>query len=136
LNALATKTPTPPHRIVPALPRRFTGLVMRLLAKDPADRMQTALEVVAAIEALERGETEELELEVLPAEEAAATPSAAVEKRERKRDEPRPKRPRVRSRKPQPKPRKDWSIWVLVAGAVLLVVAALVCLFVLLHHPS
>ena len=42
LHALATRTPTPPHRIVPSLPRMFSGLVMRLLAKDPADRPQSA----------------------------------------------------------------------------------------------
>ena len=59
LNALATRTPVPPHRIVASLPRMFSGLVMRLLAKDPDDRPQTAREVVEAIEALERGETEE-----------------------------------------------------------------------------
>ena len=42
LHALATRTPTPPHRLVPSLPRMFSGLVMRLLAKDPADRPQSA----------------------------------------------------------------------------------------------
>ena len=48
LRALATQTPTLPHRIVPSLPRMFSGLVMRLLAKDPADRPQSAREVVEA----------------------------------------------------------------------------------------
>jgi len=42
LSALATQTPAPPHRLVPSLPRTFSGLVMRLLAKDPADRPQSA----------------------------------------------------------------------------------------------
>src|SRR5262249_17863190 len=53
LSALATQTPVPPHRLVPSLPRAFSGLVMRLLAKDPADRPESAREVVEAIEAIE-----------------------------------------------------------------------------------
>jgi serine/threonine protein kinase len=85
LSALATRTPVPPHRIVPSLPPMFSGLVMRLLAKDPDDRPQTAREVVEAIEALERGETEEVvEMEVCPPEEDASPPAA--EEGERKRD--------------------------------------------------
>jgi serine/threonine protein kinase len=32
LNALATRTPLPPHRIVASLPQTFSALVMRLLA--------------------------------------------------------------------------------------------------------
>src|SRR5262249_44008202 len=64
-RALATRTPPPPPQVAPSLPRAFSGLVMRLLAKDPADRPQSAREVVVAIEALESGE---------PAEEPAASP--------------------------------------------------------------
>ncbi len=88
LHALATRTPTPPHRLVPSLPPMFSGLVMRLLAKDPADRPQSAREVVEVIEALERGETEE-EADDFPAEEAASPPASAAEEEGPKRNETR-----------------------------------------------
>jgi WD40 repeat protein len=55
LLALAVKAPSPPREINPEVPAALSDLVMRLLAKDPAARPQTAAEVVAALEALERG---------------------------------------------------------------------------------
>src|SRR5262249_42944903 len=116
LSALATRTPAPPHRIVPSLPRMFSGLVVRLLAQDPAGRPQSAREVVQAIEALERGETEE-EADAGPVEEVAPLPTPAAEEVERKREEGRPKRPRVRRKKQRPEAGRDWGVWVLVAGA-------------------
>jgi serine/threonine protein kinase len=133
LSALATRTPPPPHRVVPSLPRMFSGLVMRLLAKDPDDRPQTAQEVVKAIEALERGETEEVP-EVCPAAEPAPPPTPAAEERGPKQDGERPRRPRVRRKKQRPETARDWGLWVLVAGATLLVVAALALLLVLIRH--
>ena len=78
LSALATRTPTPPHRIVPSLPRMFSGLVMRLLAKDAADRPQSAREVVEAIEGLEC-EAEATEADACPAKAPASTPAPTVE---------------------------------------------------------
>ncbi len=136
LSALATRTPVPPHRIVASLPRMFSGLVMRLLAKDPEDRPQTAREVVEAIEALERGETEEevVEMEVCPPEENASAPTSAAEERERKRDDVRLKRPRVRRKKKRPSAERDWGLWVLAAGATLVVVAVVALIFVLIHR--
>jgi serine/threonine protein kinase len=136
LHALATKTPVPPHRIVPSLPRMFSGLVMRLLAKDPDDRPQSAREVVKAIEALERGEEDVIfGVEVCPPEEETAAPSAPVaEEEEPKREGERPRRPVVRRRKKRPKPRRDWGPWVLAAGAALLVVAVLALLLIFLRH--
>jgi serine/threonine protein kinase len=135
LSALATRTPVPPHRIVPSLPRLFSGLVMRLLARDPADRPQSAREVVQAIEALERGDTAE-EADAGPPEEAPSAPAPAAEEGERKRAEGRPKRPRVRRKKQQPTAGRDWGLWVLAAGAGLVVVAAVALLLVLLRHPG
>lgn len=41
--------PTPLRRIAPSVPRRVADLVGRLLAIDPADRPQTAADVVAAL---------------------------------------------------------------------------------------
>src|SRR5262245_25999514 len=106
LSALATRTPVTPHRFVPSLPRMFSGLVMRLLARDPDDRPQSAREVVEAIEALGRGEAEEKPVECT-AEEAGSPPAAAAE------EGGRPRRPRVRRRKRLPEARRDWGVWVL-----------------------
>ena len=138
LNALATKTPTPPHKLVPSLPRRFSGLVMRLLARDPDDRPQSAREVVEAIEALERGEeTEEDDVEVVVVEEDqganAPRSPAAAEQEKPKREARRRERPRRRKRK-RPESQKDWGFWVLAVGIGLLVVAALVLLLAVILH--
>jgi serine/threonine protein kinase len=136
LSALATRTPAPPHRVVPSLPRLFSGLVMRLLAKDPDDRPQSAREVVGAIAALERGEAEEVGAEAGPPEETAAPPAPAAEEGGRKRDGGRCGRPRVRQRKKRPAAGRDWGLSVLVAGAALLVVAVLVLLLALIRHAG
>jgi serine/threonine protein kinase len=135
LSALATRTPVPPHRIVPSLPRLFSGLVMRLLAKDPADRPQSAREVVQAIEALERGETAE-DADAKPTEETVPPPTRAAEGGGRKRDEGPPKRPRVRRKKQRPEAGRDWGPWVLAGGAALLGVAVLVLLFALFRRAG
>src|SRR5262249_46511948 len=113
LSALATQMPVPPHRIVASLPRMFSGLVMRLLAKDPEDRPQSAREVVQAIEALESGETAE-EAEVWPAEQTVSLATPAKEGR--KPAARHAKRQRVRRRKRRPEAGRDWGLWVLVAG--------------------
>jgi serine/threonine protein kinase len=136
LSALATRTPVPPHRVVATLPRMFSGLVMRLLAKDPDDRPQTAQEVVEAIEALERGETGEVEDDSSPPEEMSAPPAPVAEEKGRGRDEVRPRRPRVRRKKKRPPAGRDWGPWVLAAGTVLLVVAIVALVLVLIHHAK
>jgi serine/threonine protein kinase len=133
LSALATRAPVPPHRMVPSLPRMFSGLVMRLLAKEPAERPQSAREVVEAIEALERGETE-WEFEAGPTEPTASASTPAREKTRRKPDGGRPNRPRVRRRKKRPEVVRNWGLWVLAVGASLLFMAALAFLFILLRH--
>ncbi len=135
LSALATRTPVPPHRIVPSLPRMFSGLVMRLLAKEPDDRPQSAREVVEAIEALEHGEAEEEPVECLP-EETASPPVPAVEKGGRERDAERPKRPRARRRKKRPGAGRPRGLWVLAAGAALLVVAVLLLVLVFVRRAG
>jgi serine/threonine protein kinase len=137
LHALATKTPVPPHRIVPALPRMLSGLVMRLLAQDPGDRPQSAREVVEAIEALERGEElVEVEVEVCPTEETPSPPAPLAEEVEPKQEGVRPRRSRVRRRKKRPEYRRDWSLWVLFTGAAFLVVAVLALLVVVLWRHA
>jgi serine/threonine protein kinase len=135
LNALATRTPEQPHRIAPSLPRAFSGLVMRLLDKDPADRPQSAREVVEAIEALESGGTTE-QADASPPEATAPPPTPAAEEPGRKRDGGRPKRPRVRRSKERPGAGRDWGPWVLAAGAALLVVAVAFLLLVLIRHAG
>jgi serine/threonine protein kinase len=134
LNALATRTPLPPHRIVPSLPRMFSGLVMRLLAKDPDDRPQSAREVVEAIEALERGETEGTAAR--PPQETASPPIPVAPEEGRKREEARPQRPRVHRRKKRPEAGKHSELWAWVAGAAMLVVSALVLVLVLIRRAG
>src|SRR5262249_20861082 len=129
LSALATRTPVPPHQIVPTLPRMFSGLVMRLLAKDPDDRPQSAREVVEAIEALERGETEAAD--ACPPQEPAPPPAPAAAEAGHKPEGERPPRVRVRRRRKRPEPGRHSDLWALAAGAAMLVVSALVLLLVL-----
>jgi serine/threonine protein kinase len=131
LSALAMRMPVPPHRIIGTLPRTFSGLIMRLLAKDPADRPQSARETVQAIEELEYGEA--VEVEVCPVDQTVSPPTPGEEERTRKH-KGRPKRRHLRRRKVRPEAKRDWGPWVLVAGAALLVVAVLALLFVLARH--
>ncbi|MCI0702432.1 MAG: transporter substrate-binding protein [Planctomycetia bacterium] len=50
MMALANKTPEPVDVKNPAVPRAVAGLVARLLEKDPAQRVQTAAEVVGELD--------------------------------------------------------------------------------------
>jgi serine/threonine-protein kinase len=52
LAAVVRYTPTRPSFLVPGLARDVDHLVMRALAKDPAQRFQSATEMVEAIEAI------------------------------------------------------------------------------------
>jgi serine/threonine protein kinase/formylglycine-generating enzyme required for sulfatase activity/WD40 repeat protein len=54
LVALATQDPTPPHTIVATVPQPMSELILRLLAKDPDDRPETAHAVSDALTAIER----------------------------------------------------------------------------------
>jgi WD40 repeat protein len=53
LWALAVKDPAPPRRLNPEVPPALSGLVLRLLAKDPADRPRSARAVAEALRAIE-----------------------------------------------------------------------------------
>jgi serine/threonine protein kinase len=68
LMAVATEQPRPPSQVNPEVPTSLSNLIMRLLAKKPDDRPGTALEVVAALEAIERN----------PNAEAKAPPPVAI----------------------------------------------------------
>ena len=55
LLALVSDDPAPPREVNPEVPPALSDLVMRLLAKNPAHRPESAQAVVRAIEAMERG---------------------------------------------------------------------------------
>ena len=52
LMAVGLQTPQSPHELDPAVPEKLAALVMRLLAKKPEDRPQSAQEVAAALAVL------------------------------------------------------------------------------------
>jgi hypothetical protein len=56
LQALAVEQPQPPGALNPALPKALSDLILKLLAKDPKDRPQTAGEVASALETIARDE--------------------------------------------------------------------------------
>jgi len=58
LSSLAVHNPPPPSQLDPAVPEGLSGLVMRLLAKEPEARPGSAREVVEALRNLERGDTQ------------------------------------------------------------------------------
>ncbi|HUY33449.1 MAG TPA: protein kinase [Pirellulales bacterium] len=53
LTALAIERPTPPRRLNAAIPPAFSDLIVRLLAKKPDERPESAEAVAAAIRAIE-----------------------------------------------------------------------------------
>jgi serine/threonine protein kinase len=137
LTALATKTPLPPNKIVPSLPRAFSDLVMRLLAKERDKRPQSAREVIERIKAIEDGATEKAETVSL----SLATPvDNETEKKEPKRaiastsPAPMKKRPPSLQKKKRHQAERDWGFIVLVTSLVLLGLAIVVLLIGLLRH--
>jgi serine/threonine-protein kinase len=52
LAAQLTRDPKPLHEISPAIPRTLSALIMRCLAKDPAQRPQTADEILHELDSL------------------------------------------------------------------------------------
>jgi len=154
LAALASKTPAPPRKIDPSLPRAFSDLVMSLLAKDRDERLQSAQEIVNIIEAIERGEADEPADET-PSEEvqsarvqqkpAMASPPAPVKEMPREKEATRSgvKRPAVKKALPKGSRRKkrQESGWnaerlVLVAAIVLLAVALVVFAIGIIHRSK
>jgi serine/threonine protein kinase len=138
LSALATKTPPPPNKLVPTLPRAFSNLVMALLAKDREERPQSASEVVEILEAIERGDTEEEE-EDPASEPSQASTARIVEKKEVKKPTvpapaPAKKRPGGPRKKKRREEERNWGFIVLIGSLVLLGLAVAVLLIGLLRH--
>jgi urea transport system substrate-binding protein len=57
LVAVSNDDPKPLAELCPELPRTFTDLVHRMLAKDPAERPGGATEIVQALQAIETGKS-------------------------------------------------------------------------------
>jgi serine/threonine protein kinase len=153
LAALASKTPTAPHKLVPSLPRSFSDLVMSLLTKDREERIQTAKEVVQTIEILERSPAAPPSDDVEPAEtmitesvplsaSASAVSSKTVKSREkelsasavRRKSQKKPKASYSRMRRSE-------SVWtasriILVVSIVLLSIALVVFLIGIIRHST
>ncbi len=160
LTALATRNPEPPESFDPALPPAFCELVMRLLAKDPDARPQSAREVADALAAIqealaapplppptrapempaaEQKTTKEPEPSADAAGLAVAEDFEVIEETERGEAEPaprRPRRPRIRAPRPKEPPRRQfpWHIVVLIAALILLAVALVVAAIAFGRH--
>ena len=46
-----TQPPPPPRELLPSLPEAVEAVLLRALAKEPADRYQSGAELIAALEA-------------------------------------------------------------------------------------
>jgi serine/threonine protein kinase/WD40 repeat protein len=78
LTALAVDTPTAPDQVNPEIPKPLSDLVMKLLSKKAEDRIQTADEVVTAIQRIERGLSQEKTAAIAPTP-ALAVPAPIIE---------------------------------------------------------
>src|SRR5439155_25459193 len=57
LTALALHEPTAPIKVNPEIPQNLSDLIMKLLAKDPNQRLGSAREVVQALKTIDRGDS-------------------------------------------------------------------------------
>src|SRR5205823_5669563 len=55
LWAVSTRPPVPPQQLNPDVPPALAGLILRLLAKDPAGRPPSARAVIEALDSVELG---------------------------------------------------------------------------------
>ncbi len=125
LMAIGTEPPPALYKLAPQTPPALADLVMRLLAKDPANRPASAKALLEELRAVEKSlaaptvavPVETLDFEIVEDEATVRTPTPL----------PSPKKPRpVRKRR---KRRRPWAIFlvlgVVLAGAVGLAVALL-----------
>jgi hypothetical protein len=117
LMALATQEPRPPREINPRLPQSLSDLVMRLLAKSPAQRPASAQEVVQTIAGLEKG------LAGGAAEVTAAPVEAPPAAEQTVPERPGPRVAVTKKRRPARSPRRraagSWLPLLLITGGVL-----------------
>ncbi|MGF1583300.1 MAG: serine/threonine-protein kinase [Gemmataceae bacterium] len=67
LMSLAMDNPSPPHRLNWQVPEELSNLVLKLMAKDPAQRVQSVQEVIDVIRGLETEcSTEEMLVQPIP----------------------------------------------------------------------
>ena len=106
LLAVATEDPPPPSEVRPAIPADLSDLIMRLLAKKPAERFQSAADVVRAFEELAHREQSQ---------------SKTMENAHFSMIESTPVHPRKKTAKPNSGP--SWPRWAaaLVGGLALLI---------------
>ena len=119
LLALATETPKPVREVNPDVPAELSDLVMRLLAKNPAERPQTAGEVIQAIQTLE-GRAAGF-VPAVGAQPAGTSPAA---------------RPDVTLRIAPASGGRKRRPWVLAAVAAGFVAAAVVATVVIIHYTD
>jgi serine/threonine protein kinase len=108
LTALAVDKPKRVDQLNPSVPPALVELIDRLLAKDPKDRFQSALDVVRELRAIERGKT--AAPSTVAAREVEPTPPTAPVSI----IPAKPRRRKVR------KPQRLVPIWFIVAGFALL----------------
>ena len=70
------KAPQPPSEVGPAVPAAWEAIILKALAKDPAERFQTAGDLRDAIAALPADERDVAEPSVQPVAEPPARPTA------------------------------------------------------------
>jgi eukaryotic-like serine/threonine-protein kinase len=131
LIALATETPAPVRKLNPTIPADLERLIERLLAKKPAERIQTAQEVAQALNALRKSSR--------PMRPNASTPSPNIDVNKTSKYDPSSTTPKhqakhwKRERRPESTSRSK-TFKRLALGAT--VIALLVCAFVVVQNLS
>lgn len=123
LNAQLNETPTPPVQLNPALPQALNEIILKAMAKAPADRFQSADEMRNAIKTL-----------LQPAPPGAmAPPATAAFAGSASSPAPDPAwKPMPASAVPPPQPKGHRGLWIALGAAAALL--ALVALAALLPH--
>ena len=115
-----SQVPEPPSTLQPQIPHEVDSIVLRALAKDPADRYQSADEMDADLERASNG------LPVSPATEEAATmvlsaaDTAAMAALQTNRGQP----PRGPALYDEPPPRRKRSLWPWLVALLVIAAAA------------
>jgi WD40 repeat protein/serine/threonine protein kinase len=133
LAAVALQQPQPPLELNPEVPSKLSALVMQLLAKDPAQRPQSAGAVAVALQAIED------EQSTVPT--SLTRPRATAQRADRPSSAVRDVEPTglVRSRKKtrEGRPRRPrWLPMAVVAAALLIALAAGAVVYLIAHRKN